>query len=108
MSLISLVLRLRVSNDTVPITCLFASCSLLSMSKGFFSFFFYTRVRGERKLPYEDLCQDHAFSDSLGLLWTCFPSCCLHVCLLQRGGGPLVYLSMGWNDLAKLLERAQL
>lgn len=30
------------------------------------------------------------------------------ICLLQRGGGPFVYLSMGWNDRAKLLERAQL
>lgn len=28
--------------------------------------------------------------------------------LIHRGGGPLVYLSMGWNDRAKLLERAQL
>lgn len=30
------------------------------------------------------------------------------VCLVQRGGGPFVYLSMGWNDRAKLLESAQL
>ena len=30
------------------------------------------------------------------------------ICLVQRGGGPLVYLSMGWNDRAKLLERAHL
>lgn len=30
------------------------------------------------------------------------------VCLVQSGGGPFVYRSMGWNDRAKLLERAQL
>jgi len=30
------------------------------------------------------------------------------ICLVQSGGGPFVYLSMGWNDRAKLLERAQL
>lgn len=30
------------------------------------------------------------------------------ICLVQSGGGPLVYRSMGWNDRAKLLERAQL
>lgn len=28
--------------------------------------------------------------------------------LLHKGGGPLVYLSMGWKDRAKLLERVQL
>lgn len=27
----------------------------------------------ELKLPYDDPCQDPVFSDSLGLLWVCFP-----------------------------------
>ena len=34
--------------------------------------------------------------------------CCRGHRSVQSGGGPFVYLSMGWNDRAKLLERAQL
>lgn len=46
------------------------SCCLLSMSKGSFS---PHKGYGELKLSYEDLCQDHVFSNSLGLFWACSP-----------------------------------
>lgn len=83
----------------------FSSC-LLSMSKGLI---FHTQGMEESRSCHERPSAKIKLSDSLGLLWA-HPSSstCVEDVLFQSGGGPLVYLSMGWNDRAKLLERAQL
>lgn len=68
---------------------------------------------GELKLPHRGLLPR---SNPLLMVWDCcWPdppdvtnTSADSICLVQSGGGPFVYLSMGWNDRAKLLERAQL
>lgn len=103
-SSISLVLRLRV--------CLLSSCPCLPSTFGAMISTQGTRRRAKAAAP-------RAFAKIWVLFllaWGCFwpdppystSTAADGVCLVQSGGGPFVYLSMGWNDRAKLLERAQL
>lgn len=113
-SLISLVLRLRVSNkiSSQLIVCLLSSCHCLpSTSEAMIC------THGIRRRAKAATLRAFTKIQVLFLLvWDCFwpnppyatSAAADGICLVQSGGGPFVYLSMGWNDRAKLLERAQL
>lgn len=100
----SLSLRLRV--------CLLSSCPCLPSTFGAMIFTHGTQRRAKAATPRAFakirvlflLAWDHFWPNPPYATSTAADD----VCLVQSGGGPFVYLSMGWNDRAKLLERAQL
>lgn len=113
-SLISLVLRLRVSNkiSSQPVVCLLSSCHCFRSTSEAMICTCGMRRRAEAATLRACVETQVLFL----LVWDCFwpkppyatSSAADGVCSVQSGGGPFVYLSMGWNDRAKLLERAQL